>query len=76
MGEKMKNYQAVAIIPAAGTGQRMNAGVNKIWLSLHGRSILEHILKVFQGLELIDQIVLVVNEAEIQEIATFIHQNI
>jgi 2-C-methyl-D-erythritol 4-phosphate cytidylyltransferase len=71
----MRNYQTVVIIPAAGTGQRMNAGINKIWLPLHGRNILEHVLKVFQGLDWIDHILLVVNEAEIHEIKNFIHQN-
>ncbi|HBE79802.1 MAG TPA: 2-C-methyl-D-erythritol 4-phosphate cytidylyltransferase [Firmicutes bacterium] len=75
MGEKMVDYQIVAIIPAAGTGQRMNAGVNKIWLSLAGRSILELVLEVFQETNTIDHVVLVVNAAEEREITHLIEQN-
>jgi 2-C-methyl-D-erythritol 4-phosphate cytidylyltransferase len=71
----MDNYQTVAIIPAAGTGQRMNAGVNKIWLPLVGRSILEHILRVFQDCHAIAHTVVVVNSSEKQKIGDFIYQS-
>ncbi|HBF39607.1 MAG TPA: 2-C-methyl-D-erythritol 4-phosphate cytidylyltransferase [Firmicutes bacterium] len=74
-GEKMETYQVVAIIPAAGIGQRMHAGTNKIWLQLGGRSILEHITILFQNLTFINHIVLAVNPDEIKEVKDFIRKN-
>jgi 2-C-methyl-D-erythritol 4-phosphate cytidylyltransferase len=75
VGEKMADYQCVAIIPAAGSGQRMSAGVNKIWLPLAGRSIIEHVLEVFQETKTIDHVVLAVNAADEQAITHFIQQD-
>ncbi|WKY47314.1 2-C-methyl-D-erythritol 4-phosphate cytidylyltransferase [Eubacteriaceae bacterium ES3] len=53
-----------AIIPAAGQGRRMNAPINKQYLTLNGKPILAHTLEVFEKSELIDEIILVVNENE------------
>jgi 2-C-methyl-D-erythritol 4-phosphate cytidylyltransferase len=75
MGEKMENYQVVAIIPAAGTGRRMHAGRNKIWLPLDGQSILEHIARLFQDLSCVHHIMLAVNPDEIEEINNFIQHH-
>jgi 2-C-methyl-D-erythritol 4-phosphate cytidylyltransferase len=75
LGEKMDNYQTVAIIPAAGTGCRMNAGTNKIWLKLGGRTILEHILLLFQDCQKISHIILAVNPNEVQQVGSFIRQS-
>lgn len=72
---KMNNYQTVAIIPAAGSARRMNAGINKIWLPLVGKSILEHVLRAFQDCQAIAHTVLAVNFSEKQKITDFIHQS-
>jgi 2-C-methyl-D-erythritol 4-phosphate cytidylyltransferase len=71
----MDNYQTVAIIPAAGNGHRMNAGVNKIWLPLVGRSILERVLRAFQDCQAIAHTAVVVNSSEKQKIVDFTNQN-
>lgn len=63
----MKLYQenqVVAILPAAGMGSRMKAQVNKVWLDLEGKSVVEHTLAVFQDSPLIDAIILVVQAGE------------
>ncbi|MGE5606683.1 MAG: 2-C-methyl-D-erythritol 4-phosphate cytidylyltransferase [Bacteroidota bacterium] len=70
----MKDYQVVAIIPAAGAGQRMNAGINKIWLPLFGEKILTHVLRVFCQSGSVDHIVLVVNDSEIAEIKAYLNE--
>lgn len=55
----------IAIIPAAGTGSRMQAGVNKQYLLLAGRPILAHTLALFAAHPRIDRICLVVPAEEI-----------
>lgn len=55
----------IAIIPAAGTGNRMQAGVNKQYLLLAGRPILAHTLALFAAHPRIDRICLVVPAEEI-----------
>ncbi|HYH03580.1 MAG TPA: 2-C-methyl-D-erythritol 4-phosphate cytidylyltransferase [Bacillota bacterium] len=67
-----KREKIAAIIPAAGTGKRMAAGVNKIWLLLDGAPVLSHTLNVFQSSPLIDRIVLVVNQTELSEFKWFL----
>jgi 2-C-methyl-D-erythritol 4-phosphate cytidylyltransferase len=62
----------VAVIPAAGSGRRMNVGVNKVWLSLCGQSVFAHTLNTFLSSALIDHIVLVVNPLEIEEFQKFL----
>jgi 2-C-methyl-D-erythritol 4-phosphate cytidylyltransferase len=55
----------IAIIPAAGTGSRMQAGVNKQYLLLAGRPILAHTLALFATHPRIDRICIVVPAEEI-----------
>ena len=55
----------IAIIPAAGTGSRMQAGVNKQYLFLAGRPILAHTLALFAAHPRIDRICIVVPAEEI-----------
>jgi len=57
--------RAVALIPAAGMGKRMGAGMNKQYLLLDGRPILAHTLAVFQEASFVDDIYVVIPEAEI-----------
>lgn len=54
-----------SIIVAAGSGSRMNAGVNKQYLYLSGKPVLAHTLLVFEKCELIDEIILVIGKKDI-----------
>lgn len=53
------------IIPAAGMGKRMNAGINKQYISLRGVPILGRTIRFFDALDRVDRIVVVVPEEEI-----------
>lgn len=57
--------RVTAIIPAAGMGKRMGAGVNKQYLLLDGKPVLAHTLAVFEGAPFVDDVCLVIPEAEI-----------
>ncbi len=57
--------KVIAIIPAAGMGKRMGAEINKQYLLLAGKPILAHTLRVFEDAPLVDDIYVVVPEAEI-----------
>lgn len=59
-----KSFEVGAIIPAAGSGRRMNTSVNKIILPLLGHSVLERTLETFLASKLITIIVLVVKPEE------------
>lgn len=54
-----------ALIPAAGMGKRMGAGINKQYLLLAGRPILAHTLAVFESASFVDDVYLIVPEDEI-----------
>lgn len=72
-GAKMgASFQAVAIIPAAGSGRRMGAAVNKIWLPLAGQSIISRTLRVFEAAAAVDLIVLAVNPSELPEFERYL----
>jgi 2-C-methyl-D-erythritol 4-phosphate cytidylyltransferase len=60
--------KTVAVIPAGGAGRRMGGGIPKQYLLLTDIPILAHTLKVFQGSPVIDEIVLIVPEADIAEV--------
>ncbi len=53
-----------AVIVAAGSGTRMKAGKNKVFLELLGKTILEHTVSAFQNMPMIDEIIVVTNEIE------------
>lgn len=57
--------RAVALIPAAGMGKRMGAGMNKQYLLLDGRPILAHTLEIFEEASFVDDIYVVIPQAEI-----------
>lgn len=54
-----------ALIPAAGMGKRMGAGINKQYLLLAGKPILAHTLEVFEQASFVEEVYLVVPEDEI-----------
>jgi len=55
-----------AIIPAAGQGVRMGAGVPKQFLLLNGKPILHHTLHAFQQCDEVDEVVIVMPLNEIE----------
>lgn len=52
--------KVVALIPCAGQGKRMGAGVGKPYIEVYGRPLLAYTLDVFQRHPLIEEIILVV----------------
>ena len=52
-----------AVILAAGLSARMQ-GISKQMIELSGKSVIAHTLCAFQNCELIDEIIIVTNEAE------------
>ena len=61
----MNSPRYIALIPAAGMGSRMQAGINKQYLQLGDRPLLAHTLAVFERHPAIDRVVVVVPAAEI-----------
>lgn len=53
-----------AVIVAAGSGTRMKAGKNKVFLELLGKTILEHTVSAFENMPMIDEIIVVTNEID------------
>ena len=51
--------KVTVLIPAAGTGSRMGADVNKQYLSLAGRPILAHTLSLFDRHPAVNRIVVI-----------------
>ena len=64
--------KTVAIIPAGGSGKRMQENQSKQYLLLDGVPVLVHTLKVFQGSPKIDEIFLIVPEDDIEFARQFI----
>lgn len=64
------NYWTV--IPAAGQGKRMDAGISKQWIELLGKPVLAHTLDVFEKDPACAGIILVGREQELQQMQDFI----
>lgn len=62
------------VIPAAGQGARMGAGVNKQFLDLRGRPVLAHTLKVFQESPLVSEIVVVGAGADVEQLRELVQR--
>ena len=62
-----KSYRTAAVVLAAGSGKRMNAGVKKQYMEIAGRPVLYYSLKAFEE-SFIDEIVLVVTQDEIEQV--------
>ncbi len=62
------------MMPAAGSGTRMGAGHNKLFLEIGGKSILAHTLAVFQQDPWCTGIILAVKDTERAKIKTIIQQ--
>ena len=66
----MGKYRVV--IPAAGQGKRMKAGVNKQFLYIANIPLLIHTLRVFEEDILCEAIILVVNKEEVEEVKSLL----
>ncbi len=62
------------MIPAAGSGQRMGAGVNKLFLKLGEKPIFIHTLQAFERDPLCSGIILAVKKEEEEEIQGYLEQ--
>ena len=62
-----KSYRTAAVVLAAASGKRMNAGVKKQYMEIAGRPVLYYSLKAFEE-SFIDEIVLVVSQDEIEQV--------
>lgn len=59
--------KVTALIVAGGSGRRMGSDINKVFLQLAGKTIIEHTVDVFLKTEEIDEIVIVTREEDILE---------
>ncbi len=66
--------KTAAILLAAGSGKRMQAGKNKLFLTLHGRPVLAYTADAFQKSAVVDGIVVVAKEAELEQIRQMLPQ--
>lgn len=58
--------KASALIPAAGAGERLGRGQNKVFVTVAGKPILAHTLSVFESCEAIGEIIIVTGERDIE----------
>jgi len=58
--------QVTVILLAAGQGRRMGAAVNKIWLSLNDKPLLQYSLEFFEQAAQVSQIIVVAQAGEIE----------
>ncbi|MGC8862541.1 MAG: 2-C-methyl-D-erythritol 4-phosphate cytidylyltransferase [Armatimonadota bacterium] len=57
---------ASALIPAAGSGERFGRAGNKIFCEVAGKPVLAHTLAVFESCAAIEEIVLIVRQADLE----------
>ncbi len=60
----MEHYFTSVIIPAAGSGSRMQANKNKQFLKLSNKPIIVHTIHLFDQCSYIDEIIVVAKESE------------
>lgn len=63
------------VVVAAGTGSRMRSSVSKQYLLLQGKQIIIHTLEVFQSIDHVDEIVLVVGKQDVQAGQNIVEQH-
>jgi 2-C-methyl-D-erythritol 4-phosphate cytidylyltransferase len=63
------------IIPAAGSGSRMGAGAPKQYLSLNGKSLIQHVIKVFDQAIKISSIHIVLTKGDVHWRSTYLNSS-
>ena len=66
--DKCNIPKTVAVIPAAGSGTRMNVGFNKLFLSICDKPVIAYTLDAFEDCDSISEIIIVANENEVEMI--------
>lgn len=64
----------MAVVVAAGRGQRMGAAVNKVFLPLAGRPMLVHTLAVFEEVPEVDGVIVVAAPHEVEACRRLVHE--
>lgn len=72
----VESFEVGVIIPAAGSGRRMKAGVNKIMLPILGHSVLERTLETFLASEHIKILVIPVKPEESESVRNHIRATV
>jgi len=62
----MKHPFSSVIIPAAGSGSRMESQKNKQFLELSGKAVIIHTLLAFEKCDYVDEIIIVTKQSEIE----------
>lgn len=65
MGKERGIKMNIAIICAAGKGKRIDAGINKVFIRINGRSIIWHTVKIFEDHNIIDKILIITSREDI-----------
>lgn len=73
---KHQTNKTAAIILAAGSGKRMQAGQNKMFLQLSGKTVLERTVSAFQHCDAVDGIVVVAKAEELAQVKEILPQKI
>jgi 2-C-methyl-D-erythritol 4-phosphate cytidylyltransferase len=61
------------IIPAAGNGSRMGADAPKQYLNLHGKTLIQHVIKVFNQSTRINTIHVLINQEDVHWRSTYLN---
>jgi 2-C-methyl-D-erythritol 4-phosphate cytidylyltransferase len=61
------------IIPAAGNGSRMGADAPKQYLNLHGKTLIQHVIKVFDQSTRINTIHVLINQKDVHWRSTYLN---
>lgn len=70
-----KRYKVTALIAAAGIGNRMNYNINKQFIPINNKPLIQHTVEIFDSLNEIDHIILLIREGE-EEVIDKILKNI
>ncbi|MBQ1188585.1 MAG: 2-C-methyl-D-erythritol 4-phosphate cytidylyltransferase [Peptococcaceae bacterium] len=68
--------KTAVILLAAGSGKRMQAGRNKLFLTLHNKPVLAYTAGAFQKSPLVDGILVVAKDGELEQIQQMLPQNV
>ncbi len=63
------------IIPAAGNGSRMGTDAPKQYLNLHGKTLIQHVIKVFDQSIRISTIHVLINQEDVHWCSTYLHSS-
>jgi 2-C-methyl-D-erythritol 4-phosphate cytidylyltransferase len=63
------------VIPAAGNGSRMGANTPKQYLNLHGKTLIQHVIKVFDQSARINTIHILINQEDVHWRSTYLNSS-